>query len=100
MTLSAGGVLDRRRRTALTLGCPAAAAGPCAGEVVLRAGGLRLGRAPFAVAPGRTKVVRVTLTRAGLRALRRARSLRVRAALTARNTRPSTATFTLRPRRR
>lgn len=98
MTLTTTGIVDRRGRVALWLRCPAAAAGVCSGEVVLRGAGLRLGRATFGALPSARRLVRVRIGRRGLRALRRRGPLRVRAAITATNAWPSTATFTLRPR--
>jgi hypothetical protein len=100
MTVATDGLVDRRGRVALTLRCPDAVAGVCRGEVVLRGAGLRLGRASFGALPSARRVVRVKIGRRGLRALRRTGSVRVRAAVTATGTWPTTKTFTLRRSRR
>ena len=50
--------------------CPAAAQGACAGTLALKAKRAKLGRASFAaIAPGRSVVVRVKLSRTGLKLL-------------------------------
>jgi hypothetical protein len=112
MTVTGGArSLDARARVTLVLGCAASAPGPCAGSVVLKTARavaaqrrrkrvLALGRASFSIAPGKTAKVRVKVGKAGLRALRRAGRLSVRAAITSSNAAKTTKTFTLRPRRR
>lgn len=71
----------RRGKIALRVRCAAAA--NCSGALELHARGRRIGRARYALAAGATATVRVKLTRAGRRFVRRAGRLRVSARVTA-----------------
>jgi hypothetical protein len=68
---------------------------PCTGKLTLKTASkltvssrkaiVTLGRATFSTRPGKSATVKVKLTRTGLRVARRARSLKVRIVVTARN---------------
>ena len=77
----------RRRFIAVKLSCPAATVGRCSGRTKLtarhrtRSGAVRsvrLGRAPFSIAPGRRATVRVRVSRGGRLLLSKVRRLRAR----------------------
>ena len=77
-----------RRTVAVRLRCPAGTVGSCAGRMKLTARPKRpvtLGRASFSIAPDGRARVKVRVTRAGLRLLRRAPRLRATAHTAARD---------------
>lgn len=86
------------RRAMLRLACPAGA--PCAGRVELlsfrSARAARLGAAPYSLAAGATRAVRVPLSATARRSLRRARTLRVRVRLIETTGTPREVVLTLR----
>jgi endonuclease/exonuclease/phosphatase family metal-dependent hydrolase/dipeptidyl aminopeptidase/acylaminoacyl peptidase len=98
-TLPATGavVADARGRVRLRIACPAGA-GTCRGTLVLRGRGLTARRA-IAVRAGARATVTVTLGRAARAALRRHRTLRVRAEVLAGPTVVARRTVVLRSRR-
>jgi hypothetical protein len=69
-----------RRAVTVTLRCPAATIGGCAGRTKLTARRVRLGRAGFSIAPGRQARVKVRMTRAGRRLLGRVPKLAAKSA--------------------
>lgn len=79
--LPSGRVRVRRGRALVRIRCVTSQSGTCRGRIVLRRrlGGRvrRLGSAPYSVARGQAKTVRVRLSRAALRAIRRRGRLRV-----------------------
>ncbi|HEY3021214.1 MAG TPA: hypothetical protein VGJ32_13540 [Solirubrobacteraceae bacterium] len=99
--------VDRRGRALVRVRCPAATTGSCRGRLTLSStrGSQRFGAAGFQVAAGKGVGVRVKLTRAALRRLRRHGRLPARARLTARDAAGATQTTVakvtlLAPRRR
>jgi hypothetical protein len=98
------------RVVALKLSCPAGTVGRCSGRTKLTArrrtasGGVRsvtLGRAPFSIASGAKARVRVRVSRAGRRLLKRVRRLRAKSTNAARDgAGTSKRTVTIRRRRR
>jgi len=68
--------LDRRGRVRVRVRCTSVEE-RCTGRLRLRAGGRTVGRAPFAVRSGRSRVIGVRVTRKGRAGLRRARRARV-----------------------
>lgn len=71
--------VDRRGRVAVELTCPVSASADCRGRIVLKNGRVTAGAARFAIAPGRTKSVRVQLNSRTRRALRRGGKLKLTA---------------------
>ena len=77
--------VSRSGRVAVRLRCPAGTNGSCKGRLTLRAlrGHATFGRAGFDIAASKSKTVRVKLSRAARRRLRRHRRLKVGARVTA-----------------
>ena len=102
--------IDRRGRLAVRVACADRTVGGCRGAVTLwgalRRGAARhgLGRAAVRVRPGRARVVRLPLTRAARRAVRRRGRIRMRLFTSARDgqgvVRLTTVPVSVRPRRR
>ena len=84
----------RRGKVALSVRCAAAAS--CSGALELHARGRRIGRTRYALAAGATGTVRVKLTQAGRRFVRRAGRLRVSARVTAGGKRTASVLLTIR----
>ncbi len=92
---------------AIWLSCPRTAPSKCRGTLTLKTAGkvrvnrrkrakLKLGSAPFAVAPGRSAPVRVALKKAGLKAFKLNRKLRVKVTATNAGLRPSSKAVVVR----
>jgi len=64
--------VDRTGRARVPLRCPAGTNGPCKGRLTLRDRGTTIGRASFTLRRGRTRTVKVKLSRAARRKLARA----------------------------
>lgn len=79
------GTVDAKGRAAVRVRCPAGTDGTCSGQLTLAtaSGGRRIGRSSFALAAGRRTTVRVRLSAAALRRLRRDGRLVVRASAVA-----------------
>lgn len=75
--------VDRTGRARVPLRCPAATNGPCKGRLTLRDRGTTIGRASFTLRRGRTRTVKVKLSRAARRKLARGGRLRARARVAA-----------------
>jgi hypothetical protein len=77
--------VDRQGRALLSLRCPAGTSGSCTGQITLTLGPrhTRIGRAAFALSPGRRGAVRVRLSAAARRMLAQRSRLTVRARISA-----------------
>ncbi|HZI90862.1 MAG TPA: hypothetical protein VFD31_04435 [Thermoleophilaceae bacterium] len=75
--------VDRTGRARVPLRCPAGTNGPCKGRLTLRDRGTTIGRASFTLRRGRTRTVKVKLSRAARRKLARGGRLSARARVAA-----------------
>jgi Tol biopolymer transport system component len=83
-----GGTVKVKRGVAsVRVTCPAAAQGPCAGKLTLKAGRRTIGTKGFNIKPGKTANVRVRINRSGSKLLKRQRKLKVSAVAVARDAR-------------
>jgi hypothetical protein len=84
--------LDRRGRARLRLQCPASAQGACSGSLKLKLKKRTVGKRRFNVAAGRSKKLRLRISRRGRRALARRGRLRVTAVASTRDAVSAAAT--------